>query len=693
RSDDGDTQPWTRHATGVLTTAEPSATPGFTAWPPPGAEPVGVSGLYDDLASRGYGYGDTFQGLRAAWRHGDDLYAEVSLPEQVAHNADFTLHPALLDASLHLLARSGSESDEGLRLPFSWNGVRLHTVDATELRVRLTPQGDDAVRLLATDSVGKAALSVDTLVLRTLAPGQLAAHTYAEGALFRVEWPQVTGPASVPAAALGRWAVLGADPYALAGSGADLYGDLDALGRAIDNGTPTPDTVLVPFPASDTGPEDVPARAHAATEQALLLLQQWLADTRYDTTRLVVLTQGAISVGDQHPVTDLAHAPLWGLLRTAQSEHPDRFVLLDTDEHTTPQQISAALETGEPQLALRHGTLHTPRLTPEPTSTANPVAFDPNGTILITGGTGTLGSLLARHLITHHDARHLHLTSRRGPNAPGATTLHQELTALGATVHITACDTSNPQATTQLIESIGTDHPLTAVIHTAGTTHDATLTALTPEQLHTTLQPKIDAAWNLHHATHHHDLTAFVLYSSITGTLGTPGQANYAAANTFLDALTTHRRTGGRPAVSLQWGLWTHTSTITADLSDADHARMARTGITPLATDQALTLFDQALGSTHPVLAPVGLDTAALVRAGDGVPAVLRGLVRTPTTGKARAATAGHTNGNGNGTELPSRLAGLSADEQTHLLTDLVRGHAATVLGHPSPATIERDRG
>ncbi|WP_030248274.1 SDR family NAD(P)-dependent oxidoreductase, partial [Streptomyces sp. NRRL S-350] len=180
--------------------------------------------------------------------------------------------------------------------------------------------------------------------------------------------------------------------------------------------------------------------------------------------------------------------------------------------------------------------------------------LDPNGTVLITGGTGTLGSLLAQHLVTTHGIRHLLLTSRRGPDTPGADQLTTRLTELGATTTITACDTTDRHALDTLLTHIPTDHPLTAVIHTAGLLDDATLTTLTPRQLHTVLQPKTDAAWHLHQATRHLPLQAFVLYSSIAATIGSPGQANYAAANAYLDALATHRHTHGLPAHSLAWG-------------------------------------------------------------------------------------------------------------------------------------------
>ncbi|MFI9052902.1 SDR family NAD(P)-dependent oxidoreductase, partial [Streptomyces sp. NPDC053427] len=317
-----------------------------------------------------------------------------------------------------------------------------------------------------------------------------------------------------------------------------------------------------------------------------------------------------------------------------------------------------------------------------------PHDLNPDGTVLITGGTGTLGSLVARHLADDHGARHLLLVSRSGPDAPGAPELEAELTAHGADVTIAACDTSDRQALATLLESIPAEHPLTAVIHTAGALDDATITTLTPEQVDTALRPKADAAWHLHELTRHHDLAAFVLYSSAAGTLGNPGQGGYAAANTFLDALATHRHTQGLPATSLAWGHWAQTSGLTNHLDQNDLARMNRAGIMPLPTEDALSLLDTALTAGRPNLLPIGLSLPALrAQAGNGtLPAVLSGLVSTPGT---------RNSGRQNVRSLPlaQRLAGLSESERRGMLLDLVRTHSATVLGHTDPNALDVERG
>ncbi|RPF40442.1 acyl transferase domain-containing protein [Streptomyces sp. Ag109_G2-6] len=314
-----------------------------------------------------------------------------------------------------------------------------------------------------------------------------------------------------------------------------------------------------------------------------------------------------------------------------------------------------------------------------------PAAPDPDGTVLITGGTGALGSLTARHLVTEHGVKHLLLVGRRGADAEGAQELHEELTGLGATVTIVACDITDRQALAALVAGVPAEHPLTAVIHAAGVLDDATVGNLTPGRLHRVMRPKVDAAWQLHRLTEHLDLRAFVLFSSAAGILGTPGQANYAAGNAFLDALAEHRHARGLPATSLAWGYWAQAGAMTGHLTAADIARLARSGSLPLATDEALTLFDTALRGDRAAYVPVRL-TLSDPHPGDGpyaIPPMLRGLVRTPV--RRRAATTEHApeTGAGVGTSgLAGRLAGLTASERHRHLLDLVCGHAAVVLGH-----------
>ncbi|WP_344469822.1 SDR family NAD(P)-dependent oxidoreductase, partial [Kitasatospora kazusensis] len=315
-----------------------------------------------------------------------------------------------------------------------------------------------------------------------------------------------------------------------------------------------------------------------------------------------------------------------------------------------------------------------------------PRALDPEGTVLITGGTGTLGGHTARHLVGKHGVRHLVLVGRRGLDAPGAAELASELHELGAEVRIAACDTTDPQALGELLASIPSEHPLTAVIHSAGALSDATVQALTPEHLDTVFRPKVDAAWNLHRLTEHLDLAAFVLYSSASGTMGSPGQANYAAANQYVDALAQHRRVRGLPALSLGWGLWAETSELTESVDLSSQRRMARNGVLPLTTSQALELFDAALdGAADALQLPILLNRAALAGVAQ-VPHLLSGLTGRKARRSAQHAAPVSAEG------LRGKLDGLTEAEQESRLLTLVRGHIAAVLGHGSAVEIDPHR-
>ncbi|WP_280389904.1 type I polyketide synthase [Nocardia wallacei] len=298
-----------------------------------------------------------------------------------------------------------------------------------------------------------------------------------------------------------------------------------------------------------------------------------------------------------------------------------------------------------------------------------PRPLDPAGTVLITGGTGMIGAAVARHLVSHYGIRRLLLTSRAGENAPGAMELAKELTAGDAHVEIVACDVTDRAAVAQLLRRFRAPHPLTAVVHAAGTVDDALFAGQSPEKLARVLRPKVDAAWHLHELTRAQDLAAFVVFSSAAGVLGTPGQANYAAANGFLDALASVRQHDGLPGSSLAWGLWAEQSAVSAHLGARDRARMERGGFRTLTTAQALGLFDAAMRSSLPVTVPIRLDTAAVT----DPPPLLRGLVRR----RRAAATAAPEPA-----DFAARLAGHTVEEQHRLLLELLARHVAAVLDH-----------
>ncbi|MEV6166560.1 type I polyketide synthase, partial [Streptomyces sp. NPDC052052] len=1014
-------RPWTHHATGVLgsATAPPAAQPDPGQWPPRGAVPIPLDGVYARLAGRGHHYGPAFQNLHALWREGATLHAEVRLAPDTP-TTGHGIHPALLDAALHALLADPESTEDALLLPFAWSGVGLHATDADTLRVRLTPTGPGTVRLIATDPAGRPVITVETLSLRPLTgPLTDTGQDDTRRSLFRLDWQPVPvdhGPdTDVPR----RIAVLDTRASGLAaalagasGTTVPRYDSLSGLTAALTGqpGEPVPDTVLalVPTPPGDQcGPDEPPERAATLTATVLRLLQDWLADPRWLSSRLVLTTEHAVPATVPGTV-DPAHAAVWGLVRCAQAENPDRFLLLDTDRlDSSTRALHGALGTafsrGECQLALRGGEVIAPRLTPAttdntllppaegsgwtveasghggtldhvalttgedggaplgprqvriavraaglnfrdvmvslglvpvkapiggedagivtevgagvtdlapgdrvmgmfpaggigPVRTADrrlvaripaqwsftdaatvpaafltahdclvriaglrsgekvlvhtatggvgmaavqlarhlgaevyatasqpkwdtlramgldddhiassrsldfeehfrahapggldvvlnslahefvdaslrllaphgrfvemgktdirdaeevaavhtgvsytafdlldadpdriqdtltvlgglfetgalrplpatawplsrarealrhlsrarhtgkvtldlPPALDPSGTVLITGGTGTLGGLVARHLVTRHGVRHLTLAGRRGPDATGAAELHAELTGLGAQVTIAACDAADPHSLARLLDGIPAEHPLTAVVHAAGVLDDGVLDNLTPQQVDTVFRPKARAAWNLHRATEKLGPAAFVLFSSAAGTLGNPGQANYAAANVFMDALSHHRRARGLPATSLAWGLWEEASGMTGHLDATQRGRVVgHAGMTPLTTDHGLALLDTALRLDHAFLLPAPLAPSADP---DTLPAILRAL---PGASLRRTATRGTV-----ASGIAGELAALAPEEQHHRLLSLVRGHAAAVLGRSGPDAV-----
>ncbi|MBB6170282.1 acyl transferase domain-containing protein/thioesterase domain-containing protein/acyl carrier protein [Nocardiopsis mwathae] len=739
RADDGPSRetPWTRHATGsVSETPTESAAAGLSVpparsasslgsaadaggpaaggvdgsarsfdfaspWPPADATALDVADAYERLRADGYGYGPVFQGLRAAWRRGDELFAEVALADAARAEADgFGLHPALLDAALHpaLLPGDGAEGgrdgvgdakgDGGatMVLPFGWNGVTLHAVGATELRVRLVTAPSGGGELAVADTSGRPVLTVDSLVVRKVPADRLiTAARRPHESLYRVRWEPAPSLARVassppsPAAPRGL-VVLGPDTLGL-GGGAEQLADTTALAAAIDNGRTPPDLVVTRI-APATG--DLPDAARTTACETLDLLQAWCGDDRLATSRLVVVAGGAAVAGADAEHTDLGLAPVRGLVRSAQAENPGRIVLLDPDDSVIPADLLCALaESGEPEVALRAGTPWVPRLARTGAPADRPDAWDASGTVLITGGTGGLGALVAQHLVAEHGVRHLLLAGRRGPDAPGAAELQADLVARGATVTMAACDVSDRAEVARLLAGIPVERPLTGVVHTAGVLDDGVIGSLTAERMDKVMRPKVDAAWHLHEFTHDLDLSAFVLFSSAAGVLGNPGQGNYAAANTFLDALAAHRRASGLPGRSLAWGLWARSSGMTDALGGAGTSRIARGGVLPLRDSEGLELFDAATTSDDAASVPIRLDLESLSGSGD-LPPLFRGLVRRPS----RRIVSGRADAE----PLRDRLTGEPREAIEAEVLDLVRTHVAAVLGHGGPEDIDPDR-
>ncbi|MEU3256187.1 type I polyketide synthase, partial [Streptomyces sp. NPDC006997] len=377
----------TCHARGHLAQDETLADTSWVPaqWPPADAEPIGVDALYARLAELGFDYGPAFQSLRAAWRDGDEVFAEVALPDEDTESASgFGIHPALFDASLHGGLDWLDLGDGSARLPFAWSGIRFGQGGAARVRVRIGSAGDSSLRVDIVSEDGELVASVAKLAFRTVEPSQLKDTRGEHGdALFRLDWTEVAVEADVETP---RVAVLD-----------------DALEQALAEGAAAPD--MVAALVTDETQADA-AGTRAVTESTLRLLQRWLADERLSGTRLAVVTRNAVAVGEQAP--DLAQAPVWGLVRSAQSEHPDRFLLLDVDGDELPDW-AAVLATGEPQLAVRAGRMLAPRLVKatRPAADAERSPWDAEGSVLITGGTGGLGASFAEHFVREYGARHL----------------------------------------------------------------------------------------------------------------------------------------------------------------------------------------------------------------------------------------------------------------------------------------------
>ncbi|MER6359196.1 SDR family NAD(P)-dependent oxidoreductase, partial [Streptomyces sp. NPDC001634] len=636
-------QPWTRHAQGLLAEEPGPVPPDSGAWPPPEAVPVvpgaaGEGDWYERFADGGFTYGPAFQGLDRVWRRDQDLFAEVALPQ--AHRADavrYGLHPALLDAAVQTLLvgalDAGGDEGAAATLPFAWNGVSLHATGASALRVHLAPTGRaDEYTVSVADPDGRPVATADRLVLRRVTAGQIpdapeAGTAEAPPPLLVQRWRRAEPQPAAPAPESVRWALLGqgdgglAESLDAAGVHLECYADLASLASAVDTGTAAPKVVLTACTASGA-PAPQATRELLAT--AVDLVRHWVDDDRFADSRLVLVTRGALATTVGEDTTDLAAGALWGLVRSAQLEHPDRLQLLDLDApavSAVPAQdgalhaVPAAVAAAHPQSAVRDGALLLPDLAAQVRAAegdSEPSApFDPDRTVLVTGATGALGTLVARHLVTAHGARRLLLASRRGEQAPGAGALVAELAAHGATATLVACDVADPAQLDDLLARVPDEHPLTAVVHVAGVVDDATLTSLTDDRIDRVLRPKADAAWHLNRLTDGQDLSAFVVFSSAAGTFGAAGQGAYAAANAFLDALAHHRRAQGLPATSIAWGLWAAESGMTAGLSATDRERMARNGMLPLTAEAGLALFDAALAAPDAAVVAVARQTPA----------------------------------------------------------------------------------
>jgi len=610
-------QTWECHASGAVS-AVPAARPEVGAVPPAEAVAVDVDGFYARTTEAGFGYGPAFRGLTAVWSADDTVFAEIALPpEEHVSAAGCTLHPALLDAALHAIWFTGSARP---RLPFSWGGVSVYAAGATAARVRLQPTGPQTCSLVLLDRQGGLIASVESLTLR-----------------------------EVPADGLGR-----TDP----GVGDSLF---ELRWTPVPDVAATTEDVTI-LPVRGEG-DDVPAAAHEVVGEVLETLRAWLA--RPDDSPLLISTQRAV---DAEAVVDVAASAVWGLVRSAQREHPGRFVLVDTDEPDAVRDVAGAvLASGEPQVVIRDGVLHAARLAPVPAPAERPPGLG-DGWVLFSGG-GGLARVVVQHVVETWGVRGVVLAGRRGPDAGHVA----ELTAQGVEVAGVACDVADRGAVRKMFD----EFEISAVIHTAGVLDDALLESLTPGQVESVLRPKVDGAWNLHEASADRDLAAFVVFSSAAGVAGSAGQANYAAGNAFQDGLMSYRRSRGLPGVSLAWGAWDQGTGMTAGLRSQDVERMTRAGLPPLTAAQGVALFDAALACDRALVVPMRVDRQALAAQPDEPPPLLRDLLPR----RVRPAPA-----------AADDLAGLPPAERPARLLGLVRTEVAAVLGHAGPEAISADR-
>ncbi|MEU8901780.1 SDR family NAD(P)-dependent oxidoreductase [Nocardia sp. NPDC048505] len=650
---------WRLHAEGTV--AQHSEIPDVLddlAWPPR-AQPVPLAGVYETLARRGYRYGPVFQGLNRLWRAGDDLYAEVRLPEGIGAD-DYGIHPALFDAALHSVLVGTADHTE-TSLPYEWTGVRLHATGATALRAHVAASGGHTYTVRLTDPAGQPVL---TGALRTLpvTAEQLDSATTVTRPLHHMRWTPVASDR---------------DPAVARTQPAQII-DLREFIQRIAEPQPEPPALLVVrcISAMDMDEDSaVLADVHAMAYQALDAVQKWLGDSRFRDARLVVETRRAV-VAPGGPAEDLSGAAVWGLLGSAQTEHPDRIILIDTDRECDP---TGYLVAGESKLVVRGDQVFAARI--GVLDDGIPAAQDPfavrldSGTVVVTGGTGGLGAIAARHLVFAHGVRSLLLLSRRGPEAPGVDDLIAELTGAGARVRAISADTADRESLRRALTAIPGDAPLVGVVHAAGVLDDAAVTAQSPDRIDKVFAPKVAGAWHLHHLTAGAELAIFVLFSSVAGVLGSAGQANYAAANGFLDALASYRRARGLVATSIAWGLWEEATGMTGDLGFTGLNRLHRAGVAAMTREDALALLDQAMGSDIACPIAARWDIAELrTRAAENIqPPIFADLV---PLARAIASPGVRTSA------LSSELAGLDGAQQYELVLEIVRTRAAAVLGH-----------
>ncbi|NUS73201.1 MAG: SDR family NAD(P)-dependent oxidoreductase [Corynebacteriales bacterium] len=623
------TQDWTEHAHARLSNT--ALEPGFelSSWPPAGALPQDIASLYANLAERGYGYGPSFQRVKAVWQQENELFVELTSTEA----SESTLDPTALDSALH--ATLLHFFPEGTPVPFMWNSVTLHDATSEATRIHIVHKGE-SIALSLTSSTGTPIAQIGRLLMRSLR------NTPADP-LLEVQWQTLTNalPSDV---ATPDWAVLGNNDLGL---GVRTLADL--------KDGPPPEVWFAPIPAGES-PADITEAVHSS----LSLLREWFSEPTFSNTTLVFVTHDGL--------TDLVQAPVRAAIRSARAEDTRRIVLADWTRPPTRSLISAALASGEPEFAIRGDRIEVPRLAKLPISPDAPTIDW--GTVLVTGGTGALGALISEHLVREHGVRDLILVSRSGAAAQSASALREKLSALGATVQIVAADIAERDEVAALFDR----HMVNSVVHAAGVLADGLIASLNVEKIEKALRPKVHGAWHIHELGT--NLNAFVLFSSAISILDVAGQANYAAGNAFLDALAARRRSDNLPAQSMLWGLWDQGMADTLDESGVRRLRQA--GLAPLDASAGLALFDAALRANRATVAPLRLDMDTLRDV--GVPRLVQNLVRSPSAPLTSTP------------DLRARLEKLPENERERSVLMLLRELTAKALGHASAASVPTNR-
>jgi amino acid adenylation domain-containing protein/thioester reductase-like protein len=432
------------------------------------------------------------------------------------------------------------------------------------------------------------------------------------------------------------------------------------------------------------------------TTQALAQLQSVI--NLQSPPPLVWVTRNTIGTSSADPeFVAIASAPLLGLMRTARNEHPElnlRLIDLDTTLDLIEPGFLSALELHHvPECAVRQGRVLVPQLQYAPAldvgSTEKKQLLRSDGAVIITGGLGDLGRRVAMWLATAHGVRDLVLISRQGMDTPGADGFVKELAQSGSEVSVVACDMADFQNLEQVMSTFSEARPLRGVVHTAGLLDDGALQDLTPERFARVLAPKVKGAWNLHQLTQGMDMDLFLLFSSVSGIIGTPGQANYAAANTSLDALAHLRHAQGLPASSICYGPWGGAG-MAGRLSGANLGRWTRMGFGLLDPNEGLELTAKAIQSGRALTLVAALDPrplhAFLSERDEGVLSLCKSLLdQTGTKVQTHKPSA-------NPQDLREALRCSLPETHHEVVLSMVRATVAQALGFVRPNEVDPDQ-